>query len=102
MIVEVDGKQFKLDWRGAAVLLVMRLIDWSALTLSDVELVATGHASALKTVNRLVELGLVEEYNVRGTRIYQLTGLGSKVADEVRRRASAAGLWKVVEEALGG
>ena len=100
--VEVDGRQYKLTWREAAVLLVMRLVDWNALTLSDVELVATGHAGALRTVNRLVEMELVESYNVRGTRIYLLTERGAKAADEIRRKAEAAGLWRIVQEALGG
>ncbi|MEM2299377.1 MAG: hypothetical protein QXW23_07630 [Thermofilaceae archaeon] len=100
--VEVDGRQYKLTWREAAVLLVMRLVDWNALTLSDVELVATGHAGALRTVNRLVEMELVESYNVRGTRIYLLTERGAKAADEIRRKAEAAGLWRIMQEALGG
>lgn len=100
--LEVDERLIKLSWREAAVLLTMRLVEWNALTLSDVELVATGHAGALRTVSRLAEMGLVESYNVRGTRIYLLTELGSKVADEVRRKAEAAGLWRVMEEVLGG
>ena len=97
MNLEVDGRRYQLNWREAAILLVMRHLDWSALTLSDIELVASGHAGALRTVRRLVELGLVEGYNVRGTRIYMLTELGARVADEIKRRAEAAGLWKNVE-----
>jgi len=102
LIVEVEGRRYELDWRAAAVLLVLRMVEWGALTLSDVELVATGHASAMRTIGRLVELGLVSEYNVRGTRVYELTELGAKVAEEVKRRAEAAGLWRLVEGRSGG
>ncbi len=101
MHVEVDGKRYKLEWREAALLLLMRLVEWGALTLSDVELVASGHIGALRAVRRLMELGLVEGFNVRGTRIFALTEEGARVADAIRRKAELAGLWRIVEEGVG-
>lgn len=102
LIVEIDGMRFELGWREAAALIVMRFVGWGAVTLSDLELATGNYVSAISTVARLKALGLVNEYNVRGFKLFALTELGEKVADELRRRAEGLGLWKPVEEALGG
>jgi len=90
----VDGKMYELDWKEAAVLLVLRLVDWHALTLSDVELVAGNYNRAVQLVERLVKMGFLKEFKVRKLRIYALTELGERAADEVKRKAEEAGLWK--------
>ncbi|MCX8180866.1 MAG: hypothetical protein N3E41_05790 [Thermofilaceae archaeon] len=102
MIVEVDGKPVKLGWAEMAALLVLSCVEWGSLTLSDLELVVGGHARAKRLASSLRELGLVEEYRTRGTRLYTLTEFGEKVSRRVKMRAIEAGLWRVVEEALGG
>jgi len=102
LIVEVDGRQLELGGKEAAALIVMRFVGWSAVTLSDLELATGNYVSAISAVAKLKALGLVNEYSVRGFKLYTLTELGEKAADELRRRAEGLGLWRRVEEALGG
>ncbi|MCS7104303.1 MAG: hypothetical protein NZ954_01900 [Thermofilaceae archaeon] len=101
MIVEVDEKLIKLSWRELAILIVLHLIGWKTLTLSDVELIVAGHSRAVRLVARLKELDLVEEYSVRGTKLYTLSELGEKVAEEVKKKMVEANLWSSLVEALG-
>lgn len=101
MIVEVGERKLELGWKEAAALIAMRFVGWSAVTLSDIELVAGNYVSAVSTVARLKSLGLVDEYDMRGFKLFKLTELGARAAEELRRKAESAGLWKLVEEALG-
>jgi len=101
LIVEVEGKRFELGWREAAALIVMRFVGWNAVTLSDLELATGNYVSAVSTAARLKALGLVDEYSVRGFKLFTLTELGERVAEELRKRAESLGLWGPVEEALG-
>ena len=101
MIVEVNGQRLELGWKEAAALIAMRFVGWNAVTLSDLELVAGNYVSAINTVARLKALGLVNEYNVQGFKLYRLTELGARAAEELRRKAESAGLWRLVEEAMG-
>jgi hypothetical protein len=101
LILEVDGRKLELGWKEAAALIAMRFVGWNAVTLSDLELVAGNYVGAINTVTRLKTLGLVSEYNVQGFKLYRLTELGARAAEELRRKAESAGLWKLVEEALG-
>lgn len=102
MIVEVEGRRLELGWREAAAVLVMRFVGWGALTLSDLELVTGNYVTAAQAAARLKALGLVEELTARGFKLYRLTELGAKVADELKRRAESTGIWRLAEEALGG
>lgn len=101
MLVEVEGGRLELSWREAAALLTMRFIEWGALTLSDLELVAGSHAHATLLASRLRELGLVREYSTHSFKLYELTEEGARAADAIRRMAEELELWGPLAKALG-
>ncbi|MEM1522946.1 MAG: hypothetical protein QXU69_07965 [Thermofilaceae archaeon] len=92
MIIRVDGKSYKLDWRGIAVLLSLRWVRFNALPLTRLQAVEPDIGKLKALINDLKAMGLVGELTVKRSIIVYLTENGAKVAEKLETIAREAQL----------
>ncbi|RLF01319.1 MAG: hypothetical protein DRK00_11630 [Thermoprotei archaeon] len=92
MRIEVEGRVFELDWKEGALLLVLKWLEWHAMTMKDAILISRDRRSTVKIIEKLSALGLVKEYRFPGMRIIVPTPLGLKVADAIEELAAEVGI----------